>query len=182
MDDNEFRMIMERLNYMLSSRQDVEIRFTDESSYYLGHYMSGSEPEELNNSQVLELNFFCGNPFKFAQDTAVTVANGGNLTINSDFPVKPNLTMVFASPVKVATITNTVTGKVLKIDSTVAKTTWTVQLYGEPESNDSVINKSNLKYMPLDSDFADFFVQTGHRIVVQPVPSSLTIKYKGVKL
>lgn len=180
--DDAFRTLIEDINLKLFTRYDVDIQFTDEVFKYQGHFLTSTEPEELKNEQVLELNFYCGNPFKLNAEKSVTVASGGRIEIDSHFPVRPYIDMTFDTAQKVVTISNTTTGQVLKIDSTVGKTKWAVQLYGEPVSNDSVINKNHLKYMPLDSDFRDFTIDTGDRVVVQPAPSLLTFKYEGVKL
>lgn len=181
-----FRGLMERLNLIFSGRNEVEIKFSDETHHYIGHYLSSSQPEEVSNEQVIEFEFYCGNPFKYTDKKTLVIENGATLTgLETDYPVKPVINFKYAEGVKDVTITNTLTSKVLYVNASSTTTEFLVELDLSISENRNIfglISRNNLRHLSLNSDLADFTLSKRDRLVIQPAPSEIKLSYRGVKL
>lgn len=184
--NDEFRMLMQKLNVVFSNRQEVDIQFTDEPYTYAGHFLTSTQPEETSNEQIIEITVFCGDPFKYSTVRHIdNYTNGGLLNVDSDFPVRPNIEMTYTEPLSALTVTNTTTGDVLEIENDGSTATYIIELDRSISFNRNIsglIHKHKLEHLLLSSDLRDFNMKQGDRIVIQPAPTTINIQYKGVKL
>lgn len=196
-NDDSFSSAFSLLNYLLNSSEIMSLSFTDEPVEYYGYFLTSSEPEDINNEQVVELNFYCPNPFKYdIINTSVEIGNGGAVTVYSEesghqydrtIPlVRPNFRITFPTAVKGFTLTMNDENKVLNIQSDTAVKIWDIYLDTSIKfpnvTGNREISKENLRDLSLDSDFADFGIHGSQRFTVQPEPSKITVDYKGVSL
>lgn len=179
-----FLRTFEQMNKLFRTVGEVPIQFTDEpENTYFGRFTSGNQPKEDSNSQVFTITFVCSDPFKEADSKMIDYTNASSLTVDSDFPVKPYLEIVFPVVTHEFKVHNTTQDLTIDYSRTDGFNTSAYHLL----VNDNEIYRSSNKTdgysgLVLSADWEDFTIQTGDQIVIQPEPESTRIHYKGVKL
>lgn len=183
-NSQEFRRLFERLNKVLRSSHEVPIKFTDDNDHtFHGVYVSASQPKDDSNEQVITVTFNCSDPMKETDEKQITASNSEVLELDSDYPVKPHIRVVFPDVTDEFSLHNTTQGKSIlykKVDG------FKTQQYHLEVNNNRIYRSVNetdgYNGLLLSSDWEEFTIQTGDQITVQPEPQSINIYYKGVKL
>lgn len=182
-----FRRIMEEINKMLIRRTVSELEFTDDEDWYFNAILSEvSDVEENTNKAVVELTFYCQNPYKYKKEKTILVSSADILSIDTHFPIVPEeIIITFNGQPDDIQIHNTHTEQkiVFKVEGgQVGKTN---KLYiNQKETFIGYTNNQNafLGVNLLESDFKQFSISDGEQVVVQPTPQSVEITYRGRKL
>lgn len=179
-----FISAFEKLNKIFRTVGEVPIQFTDEPDItYYGRFVSGNQPKEDSNSQVFTMTFVCSDPFKEMATQTINYTNASTMTVNSDYPVKPYLEIIFpevTNEFKVHNTTQDLTIDYKKVDGLNTKAY-------HLEIDDNRIHRSSNETdgyngLVISSDWEDFTIETGDQIVIQPEPERIRVHYKGVKL
>ncbi|UBH18764.1 distal tail protein Dit [Macrococcus armenti] len=180
----EFRKKYERLNKILRNKNEVAIRFSDESDrYYFGIYVSSSAPKEDSNEQIITLKIMCSDPLKYTKLNTLTYANSSTIDIDSDYPVKPIIEVTFASNTDSFSIRNSTTGKTVSykkydaVSANIFKFDFDIGTITRGTTNVDALNG-----LVLTSNFEDFTIDDGNQVVITPPPQTVVIKYRGAFL
>lgn len=183
-DTDTFLRTFEQMNRIFRTIGEVPIQFTDEiESTYFGRYTSGNQPKEDSNSQVFTITFMCSDPFKEMAQKTIDYTNASTMTVDSDFPVKPYIKIVFPGLTHEFKVHNTTQDLTIDYRRTDGFNTQNYHLkMDENEIHRSTNQTEGYSGLVLSADWEDFTIQTGDQIVVQPEPQTIRIHYKGVKL
>lgn len=180
----EFRKKYERLNKLLRNKNEVAIRFSDESDrYYFGIYVSSSAPKEDSNEQIITLKIMCSDPLKYTKLNTLTYANSSTIDIDSDYPVKPIIEVTFPSNTDSFSIRNSTTGKTVSykkydaVSASIFKFDFDLGTITRGTTNVDALNG-----LVLTSNFEDFTIDDGNQVVITPTPQTVVIKYRGAFL
>lgn len=184
--NENFRELTAKLNKILFSRKPVKISFTDENDWFFNaQYINSNNPKENNNSQIVELNFICYDPYKYKEEETIQASNSERLKLDTMFPVVADEIIIsFSSQPEEIRIFNTQTEKriVFKLQQNLSKSSRLILNQNETfigyTRQQNAFGSVDLKH----SDFKTLTFNRDEQIVVQPTPSNITIKYRGVRL
>lgn len=182
-----YRKGMTNLNLLLYSRMVHAIKFTDEEPYtFYGVVVSVQDEDERSNTQTVEIEFACHDPFKYSDTKTVTTTNAEPLVLQTQLPVVPEeiaITFSTAADAQDFTLNNTTTEKRIRYqqDGTASGTTIRIRQKADYIGyNDSVNHIGGLNVDA--SHFDEFSVISGDQLVVTPEPTAISIKYKGASV
>lgn len=177
--NEEFQVKFRKLNWLLESEDDVEIRFRDDLdiSYYGQLTNMEKVPPEKNNV-VSTFEILCADPYKESSESEI---NGNPLQVfmNSPYANRPEeIAITLNSDTDKITVDNVTTGR-------------HIILNGDYNANDEIIIRiddkeitrnqqnimSDLDYT--ETDFHRFLVNNGNKIQVTPSDSELKMKVRG---
>ncbi|MDO5375687.1 MAG: phage tail family protein [Staphylococcus rostri] len=179
---DDFHAVYQKLNKRLI--QAKEVKFSDENLIYYCRFDSASAPDESVLYQEVDLKFVCHDPFKYTPATTVSVTSGTPLEIDSDYPVKPLITLDFGTKgFTEFNMTNTTTNQLVSMDGV---NTAVDRYYNFDFVNSDVTKgiarRNALPHLMMMSDFENFTVANGDQIVLDNKPVSMTLRYQGVFL
>lgn len=183
-DTSTFIRTFEKMNKLFRTIGEVPIQFSDEPDVtYYGRYVSSNHPKEDSNVQVFTITLVCSDPFKEIAEKVINYTNASTLTVDSDFPVKPHLKIVFPETTHEFKVHNTTKDLTIDYKRTDGFNTRGYDL----KINENAITRSGntrdgYSGLVLSADWEDFTIETGDQIVVQPEPETIRIHYKGEKL
>lgn len=182
-----YRRGMTNINLLLYSRDIHAIRFTDEPAYtFYGAVQRVEDGDESSNTQIVEIEFVCYDPFKYSTTKTHTTTNATRLDIDSQLRIVPEeITITFpnSTDARDFSLNNTTTGRRIRFQQDGTASGKTIKIrqkddyIGYTESVNH-IGGLNVTY----SHFDEFDVISGDRLVVTPKPESIVIKYKGASL
>lgn len=187
-DTNEaYRQVMSKLNLMMHRHQVHKLEFTDDEGYsFYGTCVRVEDEGEESNSQIVEIEFECHDPYKYTDIKSHTTTNAKDLVIDSDLPIiaeEISITFPKSSDALDFTINNTSTDRRIRYKQSGTASSNTIRIRQNKDYIgyiDSVnhIDDLNVRF----SHFDEFTVANADQLVVTPAPTSITIKYRGVKL
>lgn len=180
---DDLRTLYSRLNHDLAShnKELLEIKFTDEPEYvWYGKLNQLNQVKEDSNTQQLELEFICPDPFKYEVKTRIAragIMNPGLLYLTR--PDKMQIKMQQnAHEVKITNADNGMSIRLIEefrvgdeVTLDFAKST--IKKFGRTNI---------LGSLDIFSDFETFCFAAGHRIEISPASSTLEIQYRGRSL
>ncbi|WP_411842112.1 distal tail protein Dit [Salinicoccus sp. HZC-1] len=170
--------LMESINKHFDSRIPQVISFSDERMSYYGAFVSKGETSGYKKSEIIDFDFICHDSYKYTEERIINYTNTAILSVDTKYPVKPTIDIVFSPTTTEISIRNTTTDKTINIDGSVYGPV-TIDVY----ENELLRGTEDMKSdMYLSSDWEDFTINDGDQIVVTPTPESMIIKYRGVYL
>lgn len=182
-----YRRGMERLNLQGYSRVVHELSFTDDTQHTFYAICQRIEDEdERSNTQIVEMEFLCTDPYKYTALKEVTASSSQALSLDTDIAIVPEeieLTFSSAASAKNWTITNARDGNRIRYQQSSSANGTRIRVRQKEDYIGYVeevnhISDLNVRY----SDFDEFTIQNGDRITVSPTPTQIKIKYKGARL
>lgn len=157
-DNQDYRMKFEKLNRLLSGGEK-ELRFNDDYNYsFTGALSDVSEVPAGKNTVIGTFSFFCSDPFKYA-DLQVVEGKSPKIIYDDTFPIKPDyINVTFLQDVDDFTLTSG--DKKIKIFPFSFLMNDTLPIDFIDNSIDEGYYEV-MEYLNLDSDFEDFYIQSG---------------------
>lgn len=184
-DKQDIRRIYKQLNKALKSSKAMRLEFSDEPYFFNAVYEYYNEPEEDRLEFVINIDFFCANPYKYTDVQTATVDGGGErINMDTDYPLiadEIRITFNSAADGKDFTLNNVDTGKRIVYRHDVGTTVTVINQKGKFLGSTAGTNRINGLDLTF-SDFVSFRVDDNDSLVVTPRPVSVEVKYKGVSL
>lgn len=182
-----YRQVMSKLNLMMYRHQVHKLEFTDDEGYaFYGTCVRVEDEGEESNSQTVEIEFECHDPYKYTDVKTHTTTNAKDLEIDSDLPIiaeEISITFPTSSDALDFTINNTSTDRRIRYQQTGTASGDTIRIRQKQDYIGYIDSVNNLDDLNIRfSHFDEFTVANSDQLIVTPTPSSITIKYKGVKL
>ncbi|WP_271401508.1 distal tail protein Dit [Salinicoccus roseus] len=178
-----FLKLMEAINSHFDSRKAQAIQFSDENLIYYGAYIAKSETSGYKKSEIIDFEFICHDPYKYTEEQSMLYSNATTINVNSRYPVKPYLQVIFTEVTNEFSIRNT--SKDLSIFYE-REDAFNTQVYHFEIDNNRIHRSTNetdgIAGLVLMSDWEDFVIEDGDQLVVTPTPESITVIYRGVYL
>ncbi|KIX91474.1 hypothetical protein TP70_02380 [Staphylococcus microti] len=179
---DDFHAVYQKLNKRLVVAK--EVKFSDENLIYYCRFESASEPDEGALYQEIELKFVCHDPFKYSELLSMGYTSGTVLTIKSDYPVKPVITLDYSTKgFTEFNLTNATTNRLVAMrDVSTGVERYYKLDFKSHEVSKGASNENALQHLSMMSDFEDFTIANGDQLVIDNKPISIVIKYQGVFL
>lgn len=182
-----YREGMSRLNLLGYGRKIHDLQFTDDVDYtFYATCVRIEDEDERSNTQIVEMEFVCTDPYKYTDPKTVTSTNAQPIDIDTDIPVVADeieLTFSSASRARDWTLSNQRDGYRIRYQQE-GTASGTVIRIRQRENYIGYINSTNnigdlnVRY----SKFDEFTVFNGDQLVVTPEPTQIKITYKGARL
>lgn len=176
----EYQRNYAKLNEILHTTKDAEIRFNDDPFIYYGQVSAKSLPEAGRLVQVQTFDIICQNPYRYGDPS--TVSSSGVIELGEAFgthPANPEIKVELVAPSTKIVIRNQTTGRRIIFDGKFkAGDILAVSIYPNPRVTLNGLNAmTNLSFGT--TDFGDFKVQHGDKVNAEPSGSILTLSMKG---
>lgn len=184
-DKSDIRRIYKQLNKALKSSKAMKLKFSDEPYFFNAIYEYYNEPEEDRLEFVINIDFFCANPYKYTDEKTTTINGTGDiLDIDTDYPVVADeirITFSSATDARDFTLSNTTTDKRIVYRKDIGTVITVINQKAKFLGSTAGTNRINGLDLTF-SDFLSFRIDDGDQLVVTPTPVSVQIKYRGVSL
>ncbi|MCU7556528.1 distal tail protein Dit [Macrococcus capreoli] len=180
-----YREGMSALNGLLGLTDLISLKFTDDMSYtYYGYCVRVEDDGEQSNTQIIEIEFTCLDPFKYTDSKTLTYSTASPMAIETSFPIMPTyIDITFASIAEASdfTLVNNNTGKKIVFKGMAVSPTIRInqmQDFIGSIGGENKIAGLQVKY----SDFDTLKVSNNDVLWTSPAPSSISLTYRGAKL
>lgn len=180
-----YREQISKLMIALHEQTIHTLRFTDDMNYeYYATFNTLTDEDEKSNRQRIVLSFTCYDPFKYRIEETIQYENSTELDINTQLPVvaeEIRITFSNATQAREFTLSNVTTDKKIVYKNTVG--TATTVINQKEMFLGSSVGTNRIEGLDLTfSDFVGFTINKGDQLVVQPTPTNIQVKYRGVSL
>ena len=174
-----FRRRYEKLN-MLLIESEKKLRFTDDAyHYFIASFSDGDSPEEDSNEVISTLTFICHDPVKYTEPLAQK--NVVKVQVNALLPSSPVVEVMLNNGVNEFKLTNTTTGKIIHMKSTVSFSPSTAVRIDTRNWSISQNGIDRMRDLVITSDLEDFKVKRDD-VLALSVPGYVNITVEGVAL
>ena len=181
LQSDDLRALYQSLNYDLFSYNTdlLRIRFTDDMDWYWEGKLSGiSEPKEDNRRAIITLDFICPEPFKF-RTLKKTIEKGVVYSTLPGLPIRPSqMVCTVRENCQAIRIINLTTGDQIGLHGSFTSGE-VIYLDWKAKALDKTIYSAKqgslLSNLDIFSDFENFTLKKGDKIITKPEDANLSI-------